>query len=99
MLPETVTNRLEAIPTLIASGKRVNGLYRLMKCRALWERGVQKIASNKGAMTPGIDGETFVDFGPAGLNALIARFMSGAYEPKPVRRVLNRPGFAGGHLI
>jgi hypothetical protein len=37
MLPETVMNRLEAISTLIASGKRVNGLYRLMKCRALWE--------------------------------------------------------------
>ena len=87
MLPETVMNRLEAIPTLIASGKRVNGLYRLMKCRALWERGVQKIVSNKGAMTPGVDGETFADFGPASLNSLITRFISGSYEPKPVRRV------------
>ncbi len=87
MLPETVMNRLEAISTLIASGKRVNGLYRLMKCRALWERGVQKIVSNKGAMTPGVDGETFADFGPASLNSLITRFISGAYQPKPVRRV------------
>jgi RNA-directed DNA polymerase len=87
MLPETVMARLEAIPTLVASGKRVNGLHRLMGCQFLWEQGLRKIASNKGAKTPGIDGETFADFGPQNLNKLIASVTSGAYEPKPVRRV------------
>ena len=87
MLPETVKGRLEAIPTLAASGKRVNGLYRLMGSRLLWEQGLQKIASNKGAMTPGIDGETFLDFDSEDLNPLIASVTNGTYEPKPVRRV------------
>lgn len=92
MLPETVKGRLEAIPTLVASGKRVNGLYRLMGSRLLWEEGLQKIASNKGAMTPGIDGETFADFGPEDLDPIIASVMAGTYDPKPVRRVFIPKG-------
>ena len=77
MLPETVKGRLEAIPALVASGKRVNGLYRLMGSRLLWEEGLQKIGSNKGAMTPGIDGETFADFGPEDLDPIIASVTAG----------------------
>jgi hypothetical protein len=68
MLPETVMARLEAIPTLATSGKRVNGLHRLMGSRLLWEQGLKKIVSNRGAMTPGVDGETFADFGPEDLD-------------------------------
>lgn len=92
MLPETVMGRLEAIPTLVASGKRVNGLHRLIGSRLLWEQGLRKIASNKGAKTPGVDGETFADFGPGDLDPLIARVTGGAYEPKPVRRVFIPKG-------
>jgi retron-type reverse transcriptase len=87
MLPETVMARLEAIPTLATSGKRVNGLHRLMGSRLLWEQGLKKIVSNRGAMTPGVDGETFADFGPEDLDPLIASVVAGAYKPKPVRRV------------
>ncbi|WP_241557470.1 reverse transcriptase/maturase family protein [Croceibacterium ferulae] len=92
MLPETVMARLEAIPTLAASGKRVNGLYRLMGSRLLWERGLSKIASNRGAMTPGIHAETFADFGSDDLDPLIASVTTGAYIPKPVRRVFIPKG-------
>src|SRR3546814_18992787 len=92
MLPETVKGRLEAIPALVASGKRVNGLYRLMGSRLLWEEGLQKIGSNKGAMTPGIDGETFADFGPEEREPIIARVTAGTYDPKPVRRVCTPKG-------
>lgn len=92
MLPETVMARLEAIPTLAASGKRVNGLHRLMGSRLLWEQGLSKIASNRGAMTPGVDGETFADFCPDDLDPLIASVTSGAYKPKPVRRVFIPKG-------
>ena len=92
MLPETVKGRLEAIPALVASGKRVNGLYRLMGSRLLWEEGLQKIGSNKGAMTPGIDGETFADFGPEDLDPIIASVTAGTYDPKPVRRVFIPKG-------
>jgi hypothetical protein len=96
MLPETVTRRLEAIPTLVASGKRVNGLDRLMEAQLLWEQGLQKIASNDGAMTPGIDGETFLAFGPEDLPPLIASVTKGTYKPKPVRRVFIRKARANG---
>src|SRR3546814_5377115 len=92
MLPETVKGRLEAIPALVASGKRVNGLYRLMGSRLLWEEGLQKIGSNKGAMTPGIDGETFADFGPEDLDPIIASVTAGTYASKPVRRVITPKG-------
>jgi hypothetical protein len=92
MLPETVMARLEAIPTLAASGKRVNGLHRLMGSRLLWEQGLKKIVSNRGAMTPGVDGETFADFGPEDLDPLIASVVAGAYKPKPVRRVFIPKG-------
>jgi RNA-directed DNA polymerase len=92
MLPETVMARLEAIPTLAASGKRVNGLHRLMGSRLLWEQGLSKIASNRGAMTPGVDGETFADFGPEDLDPLIASVTTGAYKPRPVRRVFIPKG-------
>ena len=92
MLPETVMARLEAIPTLATSGKRVNGLHRLMGSRLLWEQGLKKIVSNRGAMTPGVDGETFADFGPEDLDPLIASVVAGAYKPKPVRRVFIPKG-------
>lgn len=92
MLPDTVMARLEAIPTISASGKRVNGLHRLMRSPLLWEQGLRKIASNRGAMTPGIDGKTFEDFGPDRLAPLIASVATGAYKPKPVRRVFIPKG-------
>lgn len=92
MLPDTVMARLEAIPTISASGKRVNGLHRLMGSPLLWEQGLRKIASNRGAMTPGIDGKTFEDFGPDSLAPLIASVVTGAYKPRPVRRVFIPKG-------
>ena len=92
MLPDTVMARLEAIPTISASGKRVNGLHRLMRSPLLWEQGLRKIASNRGARTPGIDGKTFEDFGPERLAPLIASVATGAYKPKPVRRVFIPKG-------
>src|SRR3546814_15056079 len=100
MLPETVKGRLEAIPALVASGKRVNGLYRLMGSRLLWEEGLQNIGSNKGAMTPGIDGELFADFAPEDLDPIISIATAGTYTPKPVRRVFfqNRLG-KSSHLV
>lgn len=58
-----------------------------MGSRLLWEQGLRKIASNRGAMTPGIDGETFENFGSDNLDPLIASVVTGAYKPRPVRRV------------
>ena len=87
MLPGTVERAVGSLPTVVRSGRRVNGLFRLMKSPLLWEQAYQKIASNKGATTPGVDGKTFDGFSPEKVRSIIDRLADGSYEPKPVRRI------------
>jgi group II intron reverse transcriptase/maturase len=87
MLPNTVLRAVESLPTVVRSGRQVNGLFRLMKSPLLWERAYQKIASNKGAMTPGVDGATFDGYSPEKIASIISRLADGTYRPQPVRRV------------
>lgn len=87
MLPNTIEKAIGSLPTIVASGRRVNGLFRLMKEPLLWEQAYQKIAPNKGAMTPGIDGETFDGFSPQKVRSIISRLADGSYQTRPVRRV------------
>ena len=47
MLPDTVERAVGSLPTVVRSGRRVNGLFRLMKSPILWDQAYQKIASNK----------------------------------------------------
>lgn len=87
MLPNTIEKAVGSLPTVVRSGRRVNGLFRLMKAPLLWELAYQKIAPNKGAMTPGVDGETFDGFSPEKVRSIISRLADGTYRPSPVRRV------------
>ena len=87
MLPNTIEKAVGSLPTVVRSGRRVNGLFRLMKAPLLWELAYQKIAPNKGAMTPGVDGETFDGFSPEKVHSIISRLADGTYRPSPVRRV------------
>ena len=87
MLPDTVERAVGSLPTVVRSGRRVNGLFRLMKSPILWDQAYQKIASNKGAMTPGIDGKTFDGYSPEKVSSIIARLAEGTYKPAAVRRV------------
>jgi group II intron reverse transcriptase/maturase len=87
MLPTTAEKRLEQLPILSAQGKRINGLFNLMKCDSLWDDALNRVARNKGAETPGVDGITFKDLGPEKLGRLKTRVFSNAYRPHPVRRV------------
>ena len=87
MLPATIEKAVGSLPTVVRSGRRVNGLFRLMKAPLLWELAYQKIAPNKGAMTPGVDGETFDGFSPEKVRSIISRLADGTYRPSPVRRV------------
>lgn len=87
MLSLTAKKRLEQLPTLSVAGKRINGLFNLMKCDLLWEAALKKVAHNKGAMTPGVDGRTFKGFGPRRMSQLQSRVFCGAWRPAPVRRV------------
>jgi RNA-directed DNA polymerase len=64
MLPETVEKAIGSLPTVVRSGRRANGLFRLMKSPSLWDQAYLKVAANKGAMTPGIDGRTFDGYRP-----------------------------------
>ena len=79
--------RIEAIPGLSKSGKKLNGLFRLLTCRDLWYKAYEKIAPNKGAMTPGVDGATFDGFSLPKVDDIIVKVLTGKYEPTPVRRV------------
>ena len=87
MLPSTVERAIGSLPTVIRSGRRANGLFRLMKSPSLWDQAYQKIASNKGAMTPGVDGKTFDGYSPEKVQAIITKLAEGTYKPAAVRRV------------
>ncbi len=87
MLPNTVERAIGSLPTVVRSGRRVNGLFRLMKSPSLWDQAYQKVASNKGAMTPGVNGSTFDGYSPEKVVAIIAKLTKGDYKPAAVRRV------------
>ncbi|PWU70912.1 RNA-dependent DNA polymerase, partial [Ochrobactrum sp. POC9] len=87
MLPDTIKRAVGSLPIIVRSGRRVNGLYRLMKAPLLWEQAYHKIAQNKGAMTPGVDGQTFDGFTSEKIRSIIERLANGTYRPQPVRRV------------
>ena len=87
MLSSTAIKRLATLPEISKAGKRVNGLFRLMESQILWEMAYSKVAQNKGALTPGVDGQTFDGFSLEKVQAIMTRLMEGAYDPQPVRRV------------
>lgn len=84
---DTAQKRFEGLSVLSRNGKRVNGLFRLLSHRPLWEKGLKRISSNKGAETPGIDGVKFTQIGPANIEDSITSIFGGTYKPTPVRRV------------
>jgi RNA-directed DNA polymerase len=59
MQTATILRRIEKLPALSRAGKRINGLHRLMRSRCLYERAYDRVSRNRGAMTPGVDGQTF----------------------------------------
>jgi group II intron reverse transcriptase/maturase len=87
MLTATILRRIEMLPALSRAGKRINGLHRLMRSPYLYELAYDKVSRNKGAMTPGIDGETFDGMTLEKLADLARRVAEGRYRPRPARRV------------
>jgi RNA-directed DNA polymerase len=86
MLSATVIKRLEALETISKQGKRINGLFRLLDNPILWYEAYANIYSNKGAMTPGVDGVTLDGFSEERVTSIITRLKSGTYRFQPVRR-------------
>ncbi|MGX1110192.1 group II intron reverse transcriptase/maturase [Bradyrhizobium elkanii] len=83
----TIQRRIESLPTLSWSGKRVNGLHRLMRSPRLFEWAYEKVSRNKGALTPGVDGKTFDGMSLEKLADIARRVADGTYRFRPVRRV------------
>ena len=87
MQAATIQRRIESLPTLSWSGKRINGLHRLMRSPYLFERAYEKVSRNKGALTPGVDGKTFDGMSLEKLADIARRVADGTYRFRPVRRV------------
>ena len=61
-------------------------LYRYLLREDIYYLAYQKLLSNKGAATRGIDSDTADGFGKAYIDSLIGELSNGTYRPKPVRR-------------
>ncbi len=88
MQSNTVIRRFESLPEISTSGKRINGLFRLMVGnRLLWEKAYEDIATNQGATTAGADGQSLEGFSWTWLPDIIARLCEGNYHFTPAKRV------------
>lgn len=87
MQTATIQRRIDSLPTLSRSGKRINGLHRLMRSPYLFERAYERVSRNKGALTPGVDGKTFDGMSLEKLADIARRVADGTYRFRPVRRV------------
>src|SRR6266508_3752784 len=67
--------------------KRFDRLYRLLRQPGLLNTSKERIANNKGAQTPGVDGQTMTDITDQEVLRLSEELQAGSYQPKPVRRV------------
>ena len=73
--------------TISRQGKRINGLFRLLRDRILWYEAYAKIYANKGAITPGADEATLDGFSEERVASIITRLKNGTYRFRPTRRV------------
>lgn len=87
MQAATIQKRIESLPTLSGSGRKINGLHRLLRSPYLFERAFEKVSRNRGAGTPGIDGKTFDGITSSELAGIAARVSEGTYRFRPARRV------------
>jgi hypothetical protein len=67
--------------------KRFNRLYRLLCHPTLLALARERIATNRGAQTPGVDGQRMTDMTTAPIMHLSNELSQGTYQPQPVRRV------------
>jgi len=87
MLTDTAIRRLESIGQVAKSGKRINGLFRLMESEIVWLEAYARIYANKGAITQGVNQNTLDGFSYERVRTLINQLRDGTYHPKPTRRV------------
>lgn len=61
-------------------------LYRYLLREDIYYAAYQKLYSNKGSVTKGVDDDTADGFGNEYVTSIIADLKNGTYKPKPVRR-------------
>ena len=61
-------------------------LYRYLLREDIYYAAYQKLYSNKGSVTKGVDDDTADGFGNEYITSIIADLKNGTYKPKPVRR-------------
>jgi group II intron reverse transcriptase/maturase len=66
--------------------RRFNRVYRLLRQERFLMLARLRIASNKGAHTPGVDGQVMDDITPEEITRLSRELTTGTYRPQPVRR-------------
>ena len=66
---------------------RFTRLYRLLRQSGLLAIARERIRRNRGAQTPGVDGQTMADMNIEQIVRLSEELRAGTYQPKPVRRV------------
>jgi len=66
--------------------RRFNRLYRLLRQESFLALAKQRIAHNKGANTPGVDGQVMDDITPQEIVRLSQELAAGTYQPQPARR-------------
>lgn len=69
------------------ANKRFDRLYRLLRQSGLLAIARERIAGNRGAQTPGVDGQTMKDADDEKVIQLSEELRQGVYQPQPVRRV------------
>jgi retron-type reverse transcriptase len=87
MLTDKTTKRLRGISQCSENGHKVKRVFQMMtNYPDLWEEIADRIGRNRGAETPGVDGETHKDI-TGRLDAIRESLRTGEYRPKPTRRV------------
>ncbi len=86
-------SRIQELLTLRSKqGKFFSRISGILRLRRLWYTALEKVLSNKGARTPGIDGMTRRNYQEESekaslINQIIAEIKGRCYKPQPVRRI------------
>jgi group II intron reverse transcriptase/maturase len=87
VLADRTIRALEGISKASRSGARAKKLHKIMRVSEdLWLHAYARIQANRGAITPGVTGNTLDGFGRERVLALMASLREGTYRPSPVRR-------------
>ncbi len=66
--------------------RRFNRLYRLLRQEQFLMLAKERIAQNKGANTPGVDGQVMEDMTPEVITQLSQELATNTYQPQPAKR-------------